>query len=274
MLRTLFGLGEENTLARLLLLSEFLSPREMNDFFESEKWESALGEAPQRVIKRFLDTEMLTSVDLAGRLRYRYNRSELKAMARQRGLPVSGHREDLIERLVRTYPEGMKKAVRGLAVLQCSERGRAIAEQYLAREGEKRAMAERQVVDALEQRKFEEASMLVASFERGQTFPRERNGNWRDYDPASDIEMLEVMFADRPDVLAHLDNEQLGQLRVAAGMMCLWGMNSTRDWLPAGFRTGLAIDNDVAARMIIFMHHIEAGKLNIAEQPEGWFAGR
>jgi hypothetical protein len=251
MLRSLFGFDWKKSHAHLLLLSKFLSPRTAEDFSKSDAWEAALREAPQKTIKRFVKEGMIESASLAGLLDYRYKVSDLKKMLKQRGLPVSGRKADLIARLVQTDPKGIRKATQGLAVLQCSEQGRVIAEQYLAREKEKRAGVEHQVLNALQKRKFRKASQLVASFEAEQVFPRGLNIDWKNYDPTHDVAMLKTIFRSRPKILARLSGEQLDQLRVAAGMMHLWGKNKAREWLPPGFETRLIMDNDAAARMIV-----------------------
>lgn len=52
--------------------------------------------------------------------------------------------------------------------------------------------------------------------------------------------------------MSSLNEEQLEYLRVAAGMMHLWGTNQAKDWLPEEFETGLIMDNDATARMLLF----------------------
>ena len=251
MLRSLLGFDWKKSSAHLLLLSKFLSPRKVEDFAKSDDWEAALREAPQKTIKRFAEEGMIEPASLAGLLDYKYKVSDLKKMLKQRGLPVSGRKADLIARLVQADPKGMRKATHGLAVLLCSEQGRVIAEQHLAREEEKRARVEHQVLSALQERKFREASQLVSSFEAEQVFPRGLNIDWKNYDPTHDVAMLETMFRSKLKVLARLSGEQLDQLRVAAGMMHLWGNNKAREWLPPGFETRLTMDNDAVARMIV-----------------------
>ena len=178
--------------------------------------------------------------------------SDLKSMLKERSLPVSGRKRDLIERLIQSDPEKMKKATRGLKVLQCSQQGRAIAEHYLAREKEKRALLEQQVLNLLRQRRFREASLFVASFESEQVFPRGLGIDWSNYDPAHDVKVLNIIFNSKPHILAPLNNEYLDRLRIAAGMMYLWGTNRIKGWLPPDFKTTLSMDNDAIARMIVF----------------------
>jgi len=252
-LRCLFGFDWRKSNAHLLLLSKFIRPRTKDDFVRSDAWKTALGESPEQAIKRFLKQGMLTQADLIAQLDYKFKVSELKSMLRRRGLPVSGRKIDLIQRLVQADPEGMKQAVTGLKVLVCTEDGRKIAEEYLAGERAKRSKVEQRVMEYLRRRKFKDASMTVASYEAEQVFPRGIGIDWKRYNPAHDITILNFIFSRKPKILARLDDEQSLVLRLAAGMMYLWGVNrAKKEWLPPNFETGLSMDNHAVARMFIF----------------------
>ena len=54
------------------------------------------------------------------------------------------------------------------------------------------------------------------------------------------------------EILNKLDDAKLDSLRLGAGMMLLWGENKATKWIPKDFETGLSIDTDVAARMLLF----------------------
>jgi len=253
MLRSLFGFDWRKSNAHLLLLSKFLRPRTVDDFAESDAWKTVLGESPTRAIKRFLAEGILTQADLNEQLDYKFKVSELKDMLRKRGLPVSGRKDHLIQRLVQADSKGMKQAVAGLKVIVCSEHGGEIAEQYLARERAKRNRVEQQVMEYLRRRKFKDASITVASYEAEQVFPRGIGIDWRHHDPVHDMAMLNFIFGSKPKILAHLNDEQSSVLRLVAGMMYLWGTNrAKKEWLPPNFETNLAMDNNAAARMFLF----------------------
>jgi hypothetical protein len=252
MLRSILGFDWRESPAHLLFLSKFLNPRAMDDFTQSDTWKVALKEAPKEAMRRFLDEGLLEQASLNGLLSYKYKVSELKSMLKQQGLPVSGRKAELIERLVQADPEGMRKAARGLSVLQCTEKGRTIAEEHLAQEKETRAKVEEQTLQALRQHRFREASQAVAAFEAQQVFPRGIGTDWKHHNPTHDVAMLKVIFQANPKILSALNDEQMKHLRLAAGMMHLWGTNQARSWLPDGFETGLIMDNDTAARMILF----------------------
>jgi len=257
----------------------------MEDCFKSGHWKAALKEDPRKAIKRFLDEGMIEQANLSNILNYKRTVSDLKAMLRQRGLPMSGRRRDLVARLVQADPEGMKKIIQGETILICSEKGRAIADKYLAFEDEKRARVEHQALEALRARKQREAIRLVESYHEsdiaqqifpsglsvgvsvgdGEVFTESEFDNWDLDDLEGD---LKIIFGSRPKILAPLSDEQLDQLRIAAGMWLLLGTKKPKHWLPAEFETGLTMDNDAAARMFVF--HAEHQK-NIARLRESLF---
>ena len=211
---SLFGFDWRKSDAHLLLLSKFLHPKTVDDFAKSDSrieafgdlakldtWKSVLGESPSSAIKRFVDEGMLGQADIGAQLDYKFKATELKAMLKQRGLPVSGRKEDLINRLLQADVENMKRAVAGLKVFLCSERGREMAEQFLLAEKAKRANLEEQALGYLKQRKFKEASQTVAAYEAKQVFPRGMGVDWKNHNPSRDIEMLRFIFDGRPKIL-------------------------------------------------------------------------
>lgn len=118
---------------------------------------------------------------------------------------------------------------------------------------EKRAQAERQVMEYLVRRKFKEASLAVASFEAEQVSPRGMGIDWKHYNHKRDIEKLKTIFESKPPkIIANLGNEKLEVVRIAAAMMALWGTNRAKKWLPDDFETGLPFDSDTTVRMLQF----------------------
>lgn len=252
--------------AHLLLLSKFIHANRFEDFarhdYWKDTWNNLLGEPSAQAIKRFVNEGVLMTVtDLNDLLSYKYKVTELKDMLKQRGLPVSGRKEEMIERLVQADPDGIKKAVAELSLLKCTQRGHEIAEQYIEAEKEKRAQVERQVIEYLTERRFREASLAVSAWEREQVFPiglatgiaSEKQNSNRDVETSQNrIKMLNTIFESKPKILARLGNEKLETLRIAAAMMALWGENKAKKWLPDDFETGLSFDSDTTVRMFNF----------------------
>jgi hypothetical protein len=105
-----------------------LNPQNPEDFAKSDIWKNVLGEQPAQSIKRFSDEGLLAFAELQHILSYKYKVTELKNMLKQRGLPVSGRKDDMLQRLVIADPIGMKKSIAGLTVLECVQRGKELSE--------------------------------------------------------------------------------------------------------------------------------------------------
>jgi hypothetical protein len=246
------GPGWEKSPAHLLLLTKFLHPQVLEEFILKDHWSDVLGESLQKALERFVDDGVLISPGLTEHLEAKFKVADLQGKLKERGLPVSGRKTDLISRLIEADPGGMKKAVAGLTVLQCSDRGQEIASQYLALAKQRREAVEQEVLAMLQKGKYKEASLLVSSYEAKQVFSRGLGIDWKKHDPGRDVQMLKSIFGSKPKILARLDQAKLGPLRLAAGMMELWGFSDATTWLPAGLETGLAMDSDAAARMLFF----------------------
>jgi hypothetical protein len=154
--------------ARLLLLSKFLQPQLVSDFTKSDEWNQTLGQDPGDVIQQLIDEGMLTEPVLHACLAFRFKVSDLKQMLKARDLPVSGRKDELIERLVNADPEAMTKAGTGRGLLQCSAVGRGLAEQYVSDQLQKRKEVEQYVFEQLSKRNLKEASRVVSDFKVAQ----------------------------------------------------------------------------------------------------------
>jgi hypothetical protein len=242
----------KNSKAHLLLLSKFIRGQEMNYFLKWGNWVKVLNEPPEKAIKRFIDEGMLINAGLDTIVSYKYKVTELKDLLKQRRLGVSGTKDELVQRLIQADKEGMMKLVAGTELLTCTQTGREIAELYIASEREKRTKVEQQVIDYLTKRMFKEASLAVAKYEAEQVFPRGIGIDWKHYNPKREIEILNSIFNNKPEILSKLEDDKLEPLRIGAAMMELGGENTASKWLPPNFETGLSIDNDSAARMLLF----------------------
>ncbi len=239
-----------------LLLTRFLHPQEIGRFAESKDWERVLGEHPRKAIQRFIDEGLLEPVELPELLARYYKVNDLQEMAKQRGLSASGRKDDLISRLIEADPEGMKKAVAGVTLLRCSQRGRQLAEEYLAQERDKQEKTERDVIAALEKHRFREAALIVASYEAGQVFPRGMGIDWKHYNPSRDVELLTAIFQLVPRRLTHLSYAQMEKVRIAAGVCVLmWTLGQATEWLKSYETQELGIPYEAA----IFMAKSYAG---------------
>jgi len=251
--------------ARLLLLSKFLQPQLVSDFAKSDEWKQMLGQDPAEVIQQLATEAMLTEPNVHDCLAFRFKVSDLKQMLKERSLSVSGRKDELIERLINADPEAMTQEGIGTGLLQCSDVGRGLAEQYVHDQQQKRKKAERYVFEQLSKRNLIKASRTVAEFKDSQMFPR---GVTKESGSMSDqIEMLTFIFQTKPKILAAVTNNTLEMLQVAAAMMHLWG-GSAREWLPADLKTDLAIDNETAANMVLLHAYNQRSLANYSKEKD------
>jgi tetratricopeptide (TPR) repeat protein len=124
--------------AHLFLVSNFLEPKRIEELTRLIDWELVLGEELASVIEELLLVGLLEVADrdepLASRLGM-FRVEELKEMLRDRGLPLSGRKDELIARLIDADSVGMEDAVRELSTLRCTEQGRAAVETFLLNGG-------------------------------------------------------------------------------------------------------------------------------------------
>lgn len=246
-----FGIDWRKSNAHLLFLSRFRHPSSQAE--QGDYWQSALGESPARAIKRFQDEGMLVQAGTARKIDCAFRINDLRPMLQSRGLPASGRKENMIQRLIEADPKGMDEIAAKLPpTLVWSPRGKEIAEEYLANEKAEHNRVEQETMEYLRLGKLKEACRSVANYEAKQPFPRGIGVDWKHYDPTGDVAALEAIYCGKPKILGKLDEGQLLPLRLAAGMAQLWGTNQFEEWLPPGFTTGLKMGNDAAARMLLF----------------------
>jgi hypothetical protein len=238
--------------AHLLLLSKFLIGSTLDHYINADYWGPVLKEQPGVSLKRFLDEELLEPLDVESGLNLRFNISELKDILRTKGLKVSGNKTLLVNRLIESDPDGMKKIVAESGMYKCSSAGVLYASAYLTAQADKKNRLEQELLSLLNNRQYKKAFRAVGAFESSQVFPRGLGMDWNHYGSDEDVLELTAIFEKTPAILNGISEEILGPLRLAAGMICLLGTNKTSPWLPVGYETGVRFDADTAARMLLF----------------------
>jgi hypothetical protein len=248
--------------AHLLLLSKFSNGDSPTRYRDADYWEPALKEKPTKVVEQFIKEKMLELAELPEILNYKFKASDLKSMLKEKGLKVSGRKEELIQRLIDNDAKAMSEVTKGLDLYRCTTAGKQLAEHYLEGERIKREAAEQKTLSLLAGEEFLKAVRVVAQYEATQVFARGLGIDWKNYDETSEffqsiVESLKVIFNTTPAILKGIEENRLRQLRPTAGMMLLWGTRTARHWLPLpeGFETGIHLDGDTACRMLVFHAH-------------------
>lgn len=128
------------------------------------------------------------------------------------------------------------------------------------------AAADARTMELLAARDFRGASLSVATYEAEQPEPRGMGIDWKHYNPERDCAVLRAIFSDIPAILRGVTQSAIETLRVAAAMMFLWGRKPRRTWLPLHYETGIDLDGDDAARMIMFYGQNQHSLAQYAEE--------
>jgi hypothetical protein len=237
--------------AHLKFLAGFLNGAEFKAD-ERSYWANVLGQAPAKVVQRLIDAGLLTPAPLSAKLESAFKATEIKALLKERSLPVSGKKADAVARLVEADRARMEAKVAHITAYICTASGRELAEGYLAREEERNRQARERSFELLRSGQLRQASSVVAEYERAQVFARGVGVDWSQRPSPEDLQQLQAILDARPAILKDVSSNDWSVLQQAAAMMELWGERSAREWLPAGFVGASNLDPETAVRMVLF----------------------
>ena len=234
------------------LLSHYLKPRPLNDSsLSSQDWGAALGDDRNAVLQQFRSDNLLVPASTDNRLSKQYKVPDLKALLKQRGLPVSGRKADLIDRLMQADPEGMDVLVSQMDLVVCSPTGRELVEQYQAQvEAERTAIAQ-ELSALLLDRKYQRACKRMGAYEAQQVFPRSNIVDWRSYASDNSRKTLKYILTGKPGILQSLPASQLDALRIPTALSYLFGefWSSAPHFMP-DMALNSRFDCETACRML------------------------
>lgn len=233
----------------LLLLSRYCFPQNWRTG-SGYGWDKVLGEPPEAAIRRFLSEGLLVPSPPRSKLET-FSVKDLKVFLKERQLPVSGNKEVLIDRLVQASDSTLAAKLEQFDIVECSPQARDLTSKYLDQKRVEKRATVTECLACLRNEDFAGACREVAQYEARQVFPR---GVGVDWSKPGEVEArrLKILFYARPKILADLPANDWKSLRVAAGMMLLWGLKTASDWLPDGFVGVSKFDSDTAARMLVF----------------------
>lgn len=234
---------------QLLLLSKFLHGG-ASSYVPAHQWSGPLGRPVSNVLSSFQESGILVQAPLLIRVQH-LQAKELKDFAKRFGLKSSGRKEELAARLADSCPEEMETAVPAGTIWICSTEVTPRVEEFLHREEKAKATAEQESLSALTRGDLNSASRIVRAYESKRIFGRGLNVDWRQQDQGEEL-VLRTIFSAKPGILSDVMPDALPILRIAAGMMSLWGVNQAHQWLPEGFNSGSRLDDDTSARMLVF----------------------
>lgn len=213
------------TLAHSQFLSRFLRPANPDSVIGMTYLESALGESCQSAIRGFIRDGLLEpyvpSKEEYAELLFKL--SELRDMARERGLKLSGSKEELARRLLTADSSGISAAIaaREFRLMRCSARGVVFADRY----SQRRQAMESAVETALREGKLEEAIKSLESFEAELGFANSESERTR---RLGDVRPI---MSGHPRALHRHPKLKLREVRASAAMVML-GIKRSRDFPP------------------------------------------
>lgn len=215
--------------AHLELLSKFIKPNSVYyiaDSYKSSDWNEALKEHSLDAIQRFIEEGYLVRPDIGTLMNYKLIIPDLKKLCADRGLPVSGKKADLINRLITADELGMQRELSELKVVMCSEKGKLLAQAYLEMRKQEREEAERLVIDCFRKKDFVQAAKVIAKYETNQIFVRGLGIDWNEEALMPSqfyVSVPKILFDEIPTIAKGIDPEKLDYFRTLAGLMHLWG---------------------------------------------------
>ena len=203
----------------LRFLREFLPGVEAAEFDQRKDfWAPLIGAEPRSAIQRFERAGLIARSDLSTTIMAVYTSKELSQICKKRGLQVSGTKAEKVSRLVKGDDGTLQELVSHREFYSCTDEGRRLVEEDIAREKSKHAEFEEAVESALQTHQFAGAAQLVATYEARQPIQR------RTHNVSEDEEVLKLIFTAKPSMLAGLTDQQLDALRLPAALGYLLGL--------------------------------------------------
>ena len=265
----------EGRAALLAAFSESASPSRLQQAYD---WDAVLGQPLHVAIRELVSEKLLEPPTLASHIVALHSGAQLKELAQARGLPFSGAKPKVAQRLVDADAPAMLLLASAETAWTCSASGRVLADAYKARQHQAKDEAECVARECIERGQFREAAVAVAAYEatrvfaRGiglsRLFGRGIGVDWANYDPSRAERKLVLIWNHIPGILRGLNPEAIRPLRLAASQMLLWGDGPRRAWLERDLDTGTHLGADVAVRMFVFFASRQGQVMEYKRLPE------
>lgn len=192
--------------------------------------------------------------------------ADLKKLLKERGLKVSGKKQELADRLVVADEVGMSKlhAAKKMAI-ECSPEIRPRILQYAADKEREFEGAISEALVALRNMDFEKASRTIGAYESKQIHLPTRGlridvgtGTPTEFysrpaparETAADVAVLKEIFSLRPKILSELAESEWKPLLIVVALSDLLSGRLSLEWIPAGFVGVSKFDTAVTVQMM------------------------
>lgn len=216
-------------------------------------WDTVLPQPVATTLAAFRRQGWLVDAPWQAVFASRHRVDELKPLLRERGLKVSGKKDELVARLLEADPAAMQARVAQVKAWTLSAEAAEAVARYVANDRAAKAQAHASALAALQAGQSRDAIAAIVGYERTRVFPRGLGIDWNSEGvEASLLPSTEAILQASPGILREVPPDELPALRVAAAMMHLTGENAARAWLPADLVGHPRLDLDTAARMVLF----------------------
>lgn len=256
----------------IFLLSLFLKGRSIYTITRggwNEIWEQQLGEKPEIALNRFVVQNKLIPAGLGEVLWVKFTVPELQKICDEYGLPVSGRKLEIINRIICNVPKSIiRKLTQNDDIFICSESGKPIAEEYIEAEKERKSEAISATWEQIIRNCLTEAVHKRTEFETQNVDLSSVHYKWHPDRFDNNLFVLKLIFTAKPKLLKNLSTEQFTAIQKIAALSYLWGEREAKKWLPAGFESYSSYpDKMVPPRMVMFCGHNQANLEEYKENP-------
>ena len=209
------------------LLLAFDKPRAIKQVLDWDWPRHTLKEKTEIAIERFLQEGMLVPASIEEGLNRLYQVVHLKKLLSEMGLPTSGSKVELIERLVAHDRSGMEALI-GAGIVKCSDAALRLIDERKKKIEEEENLVKQKTLDAFRANNPKEACKIFETFRRS-TF----EGDYKI--SIYDVDELKFILTSQPKILSGISPQNLKAFQVAACMKVLWGAERVEERLPETF---------------------------------------
>ena len=138
-------------------------------------WSGILGKPYDKAIDNLVDEGLLRPAGIKDKLDLKITVDELKRSLRERGLKVSGKKDELLNRYIEAMPREAEVRVSTLGDMYvCTSKGRERAEIYQNRSESRRLAAEQDVKSLLAESRIDEAAEAANRYNQSLPFPKDK----------------------------------------------------------------------------------------------------
>lgn len=216
-------------------------------------WDTVLPQPVATTLAAFRRQGWLVDAPWQAVFASRHRVDELKPLLRERGLKVSGKKDDLVARLLEADPTAMQARVAQVKAWTLSAEAAEAVARYVANDRAAKAQAHASALAALQAGQSRDAIAAIVGYERTRVFPRGLGIDWNSEGvEASLLPRTEAILQASPGILREVPEHELAQLRPVAAMLHLTGESRAKPWLPPDLVGHPRLDIETVVRMLLF----------------------